>query len=86
MNMAKINQDDASQTPPNLPLSGEEQSGALLENGGEDRVMVSYHIGPAEIRYYGRDWQREVAQPVSAEDWAAMQVRGDFNEFNFSEE
>jgi hypothetical protein len=48
--------------------------------------MVSYHIGPAEIRYYGRDWQREVAQPVSAEDWAAMQVRGDFNEFNFSEE
>lgn len=49
-------------------------------------LSVAYHDGPPEIGFSGRHWQRGVAQPVTAEEWAAMQARADFNEFNFSEE
>lgn len=49
-------------------------------------LSVAYHDGPPEIGFYGRNWQRDIAQPVSPDEWAAMQLRGDFNEFNFTEE
>lgn len=32
--------------------------------------------GPDEIHFNGRRWQRGQPQPVTAEEWAAMQARG----------
>jgi hypothetical protein len=66
------------QIPPSLPLLREEKEAADLR--------VAYHEGPADIGFCGRQWQRDVAQRVTAEEWAAMQARGDFGEFNFEEE
>jgi hypothetical protein len=48
-------------------------------------VSVAFHAGPPEIVFYKRAWRRGVPQPIPAEDWTAMQARGDFNEFNFKE-
>ena len=79
--MAKKNLDGTTQTqtPPGLPLTGDEQ-------GKAGSVPVAYHAGPPEINFFGRAWQRDIAQSVTQDEWAAMQARGDFNEFNFSEE
>lgn len=52
----------------------------------KETITVAYHDGPPEIGFCGRQWQRGVAQPVTADEWEAMQARADFNEFNFSEE
>jgi hypothetical protein len=49
-------------------------------------LNVAYHEGPDEIGFCSLAWQRDVAQPVTTDQWAAMQARADFNEFNFSEE
>jgi len=65
---------DANQTPPSLPLSGEES------------ISVAYHAGPGEIKFCGRHWQRDTAQSITLPEWHAIQARGDFNEFNFTEE
>lgn len=46
-------------------------------------VRAAYHDGPPSIQFYGRGWQRGVAQTVTPGDWAAMQARGDFGEFGF---
>lgn len=62
--------------PNPLPLAGE----------GISTVMVAYHDGPYEIHFCGRTWFRDQAQTVPAGKWAEMQARGDFNEFNFTEE
>lgn len=49
-------------------------------------LSVAYHAGPPSIGFCGRQWQRDVAQPVTPEEWKAMQARGDFDEFNFTKE
>lgn len=51
-----------------------------------DRVTVAYHAGPPEIGFYKRTWTRGAPQTIPADDWKAMQQRGDFNEFDFQEE
>lgn len=40
-------------------------------------VNVAYFDGPSSMGYFKRRWVRGVAQPVSAEDWNAMQQRTD---------
>lgn len=93
---------EQNQTPPNLPLLGEEQrtedfsAPTLTQTLGETTshstlpevgsLTVAYRAGPPSIGFYGRQWQREVAQPVTADEWEQMQARGDFDEFNFTEE
>ena len=32
--------------------------------------------GPAEMGFYGRTWTRGQPQPVTPEEWTAMQTRG----------
>lgn len=49
-------------------------------------ISVAYHEGPEAIGFGGRHWQRDIAQTVSADEWAFMQARADFNEFKFNEE
>lgn len=66
-------------TPDSTPLAG-----SILSS--QPTLMVAYHDGPGEIGFGGRHWQRGISQPVTAEEWAAMRARRDFNEFNFSEE
>ncbi len=46
-------------------------------------LQVAFHQGPPQISFAGRNWQRGVAQPVTADEWAAMQARGDFAPFDF---
>jgi hypothetical protein len=53
---------------------------------GRTELRVVYHAGPDAIGFCGRQWRRGAAQPVTAEEWAAMRARGDFNEFDFIEE
>lgn len=73
----------ADSTPsPTLPL----QAGEGTSEKSAVGILVAYHDGPGEIGFGGRHWQRDVAQPVSADEWAAMRERADFNEFNFTEE
>lgn len=75
--MAKKDIGSEDYTPsPTLPLQG----------GVGDLVSVAYHDGPIAIGFCGRRWQRDVAQPVTVGEWAAMQARGDFNEFDFKQE
>lgn len=52
----------------------------------DDRITVAYHAGPSEIGFYTRTWTRGAPQTIPADDWKAMQQRGDFNEFDFQEE
>lgn len=96
--MAKNDKGNTTATPPDLPLSREEQgafASALAaaithDSTGSGRtdadVSVAYHDGPPTIGFCGRAWQRDVVQSVTADEWHAMQARGDFNEFNFTEE
>lgn len=51
-----------------------------------DTNRAAYQEGPAEICFAGKRWQRGVAQPVTAEAWAAMQKRADFKQYQFTEE
>ncbi|HQS59967.1 MAG: hypothetical protein B7Y56_03420 [Gallionellales bacterium 35-53-114] len=53
---------------------------------GDHLILVAYHAGPEEIGFFGKVWQRDSAQSVTADEWAAMRLRGDFDEFNFIEE
>lgn len=46
-------------------------------------LEVAYHAGPEHVHFNGRLWYREQLQPVTAEEWAAMQARGDFTNFDF---
>ncbi len=46
-------------------------------------VKAAYHDGPPEIIYYNRTWIRGVPQTIPLDDWAAMQKRADFDEFDF---
>jgi hypothetical protein len=62
------------------------QAGEGTNEKSNIQLSVAYHDGPGEIGFAGRHWQRGVAQPVAAEEWAAMQARADFNEFDFIEE
>lgn len=52
----------------------------------QSSLLVAYHDGPNAIGFCGRRWQRDVAQSVTADEWGAMQARGDFNEFDFKQE
>lgn len=74
---------DSSESPlPNpLPPAGE---GTNVKSNA--LILVAYHAGPEEIGFFGKQWQRGVTQSVTADEWLAMQVRGDFDEFNFTEE
>ena len=75
--MAKKDIGAEGSTPsPTLPLPG----------GGSDSLRVAYHNGPEEIGFFGREWQRGIAQSVTANELAGMQARGDYNEFNFKQE
>ena len=51
-----------------------------------EMVSVAYHDGPNAIGFLGRWWQRDVAQSITADEWAAMQSRGDFEEYQFTQE
>ncbi len=48
-------------------------------------LAVAYHDGPPEIQFAGRRWLRGVIQPVTAQEWTAMQSRPDCASFGFAE-
>ena len=72
---------DGKNPLPNPPPEGE---GA--NEKGTIQFLVAYRDGPPEIGFAGRQWQRGVAQLVMTEEWAAMQERADFNEYQFTKE
>lgn len=78
--------DDTALPNPRYALPNPPPGGEGTNEKGIDLIPVAYHAGPEEIGYYNKQWQRDVAQPLTREDWAAMQARGDFDEFNFIEE
>jgi hypothetical protein len=49
-------------------------------------ISVFYRTGPCDIHFCGRTWFRGMSQTVTPGKWAEMQARGDFNEFDFTEE
>ncbi len=55
----------------------------MIKNKQIPNPHVAYHDGPPEITFFGMDWQRGVSREVTHEQWAAMQLRGDFKEFDF---
>ena len=71
----------------NKDSSGGFDTSARTDSGdARTELRVAYHAGPEEIGFCGRTWQRGVAQSVTADEWAAMQARGDIEEFNFTKE
>ncbi|HLP97490.1 MAG TPA: hypothetical protein VK149_03495 [Sideroxyarcus sp.] len=58
----------------------------LASSGAKTKLRVAFHVGPHDITFMGKPWQRDVAQPVTADEWAAMQLRPNFKYFDFSEE
>lgn len=59
---------------------------AAKTKAATDTLSVKYQAGPEELNFAGRQWKRGEAQPVTADEWAAMQARADFNEHQFTEE
>jgi hypothetical protein len=57
-----------------------------LPKGTDEIINVAYYAGPNEIVFLGRHWQIEKSQPITTEEWAAMQQRPDLNEYQFKEE
>jgi hypothetical protein len=69
-----------------IPQAGEKINESHPAAAGQQGLRVAYHAGPPDIGFFGRQWQRDVAQPVTADEWTAMRARGDFDEFNFTQE
>jgi hypothetical protein len=66
---------DAGAAPIVPPAAPDQAAGPL---------QVRYRDGPAEMFFFGRRWQRDKPQSVSADDWRAMQARADCAPHQFS--